>query len=343
MRTIKPPFSANGIRVPVFPTTRVRSFPLHESGVIARYTSLSTSLSRRYTSDAHFAAYAAPDCPRRLSKAAITKLTSIAMVAFVVDVDDAHAHGTDTEASDHWFRREQRKLREVFERHPNGFVYRTRGGYRLVYLRCPFPIREADDSERWKRWYVGQLAYLATEFDVWGDPTCRDWTRLYRLPHVVRDGEARYLRRATIGEPHRIGSWDSSSDRAIDRPALSRLAESHPGWRSALRILQPANTSAQTSAGGSLVFPQWSGFALPSRTREVLRRAVARVRRSRRERNNTLNREAFIVGKLVAAGLLERESVTTVLLSAASSCGLPSAEALPTITSALDAALRQHV
>lgn len=337
--------SAKRIRVPVFPSTRIRSFPLHESGGPARYTPIALALSRTFETDAHFAAYAAPECPRRLSKDAVTHLTGIEMVAFVVDVDDAHAHAAGLEAGDDWFRLERAKLRHVLKRLPDGFVYRTRGGYRIVYVRPPFTIGTADDGERWKRWYVSQLAYLGTTFDVWGDPACRDWTRLYRLPHVTREPESDVEDRELIGNPERVGVWNEDHDRP-DLRVVARIAEHHDGWRSALRLLRPSSEGSSlspvASRGDRIRASVDEAFPLRRGRRGVLHRAVARIRRSTHERNNLLNKEAFIVGRLVATGRLDHDAASHALLAAASACGLLEEDARQTIFSAFNAARRRH-
>ena len=52
-------------------------------------------------------------------------------------------------------------------------------------------------------------------------------------------------------------------------------------------------------------------------------------------RNVTLNRAAFNLGQLVAAGLLDPDEVWAVLLAAALEAGNPEAKARATITSGL--------
>ena len=54
-------------------------------------------------------------------------------------------------------------------------------------------------------------------------------------------------------------------------------------------------------------------------------------------RNDTLNRAAFNLGQLVAAGLLPPLAVTTALASAAEHAGLPAQEARRTIRSGMTA------
>jgi hypothetical protein len=72
--------------------------------------------------------------------------------------------------------------------------------------------------------------------------------------------------------------------------------------------------------------------------------AVAGTRpggKGRKGRNHALNRAAFRLGQLVAAGLLDREAVTAALLDAAAACGLGQPEAAATIKSGLAGAARK--
>lgn len=57
-------------------------------------------------------------------------------------------------------------------------------------------------------------------------------------------------------------------------------------------------------------------------------------------RNDTLNRAAFSLGQLVAAGLLPSLTVSTTLASAAERAGLPADEARRTIRSGMTAGAR---
>jgi hypothetical protein len=71
---------------------------------------------------------------------------------------------------------------------------------------------------------------------------------------------------------------------------------------------------------------------------------VARTRqggKGRTGRNHALNRAAFRLGQLVAAGLLDAGTVTTALLDAAATCGLGEREAAATIRSGLAGAARK--
>ena len=71
---------------------------------------------------------------------------------------------------------------------------------------------------------------------------------------------------------------------------------------------------------------------------------VARTRpggKGRTGRNHALNRAAFRLGQLVAAGLLDTGTVTAALLDAAAACGLGEREAAATIRSGLAGAARK--
>jgi hypothetical protein len=112
------------------------------------------------------------------------------------------------------------------------------------------------------------------------------------------------------------------------RPLTAMLPEVPAGLR---RLLAPPATPrttlppAPTSAGHS------GGYGRAALARE--RAAVATAQPGRR--NATLNRAAFNLGQLVAAGLLEADQVRAGLLAAAVEAGNPEAKARATIASGL--------
>jgi hypothetical protein len=74
----------------------------------------------------------------------------------------------------------------------------------------------------------------------------------------------------------------------------------------------------------------------------ALRGELERIRRAPvGARNHTLNAAAFSIGTLVGAGLLAGSDVSTSLLRAALAVGLSDSEARRTITSGLEAGIRQ--
>jgi Bifunctional DNA primase/polymerase, N-terminal len=99
---------------------------------------------------------------------------------------------------------------------------------------------------------------------------------------------------------------------------LLRLLASPPAARTTLPPAPPA-----TGRGG--------GYGRAALARERAAVATAPVGR----RNHTLNRAAFNLGQLVAAGLLDADQVRAVLVAAALEAGNPEAKAQATIASGL--------
>jgi hypothetical protein len=230
--------------VPVLGSTSARSWPLHERGAFARYMRASEALTARHATDAHFAAYSLPDQPRRLATVAVDRVPEgVPMVLAVFDVDCGAAHaaggGAQGEADVAWWEGELRKIGVLLAAHPGGFVYRTRGGYRLVYaLADPVVLRSPDDGTRWKSKYVAWCRYLAARFGIVADAACKDWTRLYRLPRVLRDAAASPENRPTLGDPRALGSWVCPIVAAMPdepeprppRPPVVAGGEPRPTW-----------------------------------------------------------------------------------------------------------------
>ena len=112
------------------------------------------------------------------------------------------------------------------------------------------------------------------------------------------------------------------------RPLTATLPKVPAGLRRLLAPPPAARTTlppAPTSAGRS------GGYGRAALARERAAVATAPIGR----RNATLNRAAFNLGQLVAAGLLDAAEVQAVLLTAALEAGNPEAKAQATITSGL--------
>jgi hypothetical protein len=112
------------------------------------------------------------------------------------------------------------------------------------------------------------------------------------------------------------------------RPLTTTLPEVPAGLR---RRLAPPPTQRATLPPVSVATGRGGGYGRAALARE--RAAVAGAPPGRR--NATLNRAAFNLGQLVAAGVLEAEEVTAVLLAAAMEAGNPETKARATITSGL--------
>jgi hypothetical protein len=159
------------------------------------------ALSRGFDTDAHAVGYVAtrggrPWPWRLVSEAAGASGLEITMMWLLVDVD-APGHRSIPE----W---RGAIAARVAGLPGSPFAYFTRGGLRLVWrLREAFPIRSPADAWRWRLAYLAFLDQLEREHGIAADRACCDWTRLHRLPRVVRDGELQ--EHPTIGDPTRIG------------------------------------------------------------------------------------------------------------------------------------------
>jgi hypothetical protein len=75
----------------------------------------------------------------RLKEEVITSEGGVTMVLFLADVDCEQSHAAsgghgDVPAPDDWWLQELPKIDQLREAFPDPFVYRTRGGYRLIEL-----------------------------------------------------------------------------------------------------------------------------------------------------------------------------------------------------------------
>jgi hypothetical protein len=203
-----------------------------------RYFPLPDILSRAWTTDAHTTAYSVEGLPFRLSKAAITLDNGVVMVVFFTDIDCAQAHAAsgghgDIPAPDDWWLVELEKLERLRAAFPGAFIYRTRGGYRLIYrLAAPHTLRAPSDADAWKRDYLAWIAALRVRFSIDADPSCHDWQRLYRVPHATRRRGGRPEFRETLGNPFQIGVWTcepTTEERELAQ-TLTKRPDSKPPW-----------------------------------------------------------------------------------------------------------------
>jgi len=182
---------------------------------------LEAALAKTWGTDAHFAAYApAIDADSgitmRLANDALAAGIEPEMRLLVIDVDDPIAHAEHTSAGDGWRTTEREKLSRLRRCAPGFLRFETRGGYRLIWaLEAPFAV-EASDPEAWSRYYKGALEWLKQHSEIEGDERCADWTRLYRLPNVERQGVG--PQRAAV-EGSLSAVWPADMSRAIDVPA----------------------------------------------------------------------------------------------------------------------------
>ncbi len=141
---------------------------------------LREALDRRYRTDAHLVAYVVPGADRqpRINKSGLPHFgRAVEMDVFFCDVDNPdHALWTDEMLAEAL---EEYGAIEVLQ---TAGVYHTARGRRIVQpIQEPIPVEQVEPYIR--RWFL-QLERAGLVVD-W---SCRDWTRHYRLPHVVRDG-----------------------------------------------------------------------------------------------------------------------------------------------------------
>lgn len=203
-----------------------RAWPRHADAERQTCAPLGALLAAEHETDAHFAPY---ESDVRLSVGA-ESLVEVRMVAMVADVDDPEAHAAKRPAASTWRDAELVKVATFLRDHPSAVAYDTRGGYRLVLPIEPWRL---SDAAEWRLRSVCWLASLHRRYGVLADPTCRDWTRVYRLPDVLRDGE----RRAPM-VCGRLGAGVSMpAVRQEDLEEIEGLAAASESWARALRSL----------------------------------------------------------------------------------------------------------
>lgn len=319
--------------IPVFNDRRTRAWPKHASGGRARYVPLRTALTQRYNTDAHFACYSVPAIARRLSKAAVEHV-GVPLVIIAFDID-SRAHRTGLAATDVWFVREKKKLTALTLACPGAFVFRTRGGYRIVYrLSEPFIVREPPDALAWSRAYLLAICFIAQRFAIVADAACADWTRLFRSPRATRDPAHGPEQREVMGNPAHLGVWRQPKFGEEEARIVARsVAGRHPAWQRVVRRFDPTRRATQ--------------IALPRRyagyVRAALRSATARIATAPIGcRNDTLNREAFSLTRFVRSGQIHPDLLLRILCSAAQNADLTEFEARATVDSAMQAGLRDR-
>lgn len=208
------------------------------------YHPLSKLLTMHHAGDAHIAAYSVPSVLYRLctDPPAYARIEGgVPMCVLLIDIDCAKSHRATggsgkVAADDAWWAALCEKIERLLKDHPGGFVYRTRGGARIVFrLPVPFIVSDGPSELGWKRLYLSTLAYLSRNYGIVGDPSINDWTRLIRLPHTMREGVLQLLE--TIGDPYDIGALEHDLDDPRLLAHARLLAERVPGWKPVLRIL----------------------------------------------------------------------------------------------------------
>ena len=143
---------------------------------------LRDALARSYATDAHAVTYVIDGSAEqpRLTKAGLPILgMAVSVHCLFCDVDNpGHSAWTDE------LRYEAREREAKLDILQTVGIYETAHGLRYVQpLEQPVPAAEA---ERYLATWLGELSASGVHVDA----ACKDWTRHYRLPNVVRDGVA---------------------------------------------------------------------------------------------------------------------------------------------------------
>ena len=343
--------------LPVLADKHAKGWPEHEIGRPAVYLPASEAFTRRWSTDAHVAAYSVPARPRRLARAealaALAGEGGIPMVLAVFDLD-----APDHQATEDWFAEQWPRVDAVQLLHPGLFAYRTRGGYRLVWrLAVPYVLRSAQDAAEWRRLYQRWCCYLARAAGLVADPSCADWTRLYRLPHATREGGGAPEELPAWGDPGELGAFDvdpQPEELAGDVEVARELAATWKLWAPVAKALgevgqgglapargAPPSAGPLASPPGGAPGGSWGRPSaqadgadrdrrrLEGYARGALARAVDELRATPagNGRNNVLNAKAYALGRFVGAGLLGVDDVERGLLEAARQGRMPVARA----------------
>lgn len=194
-----------------------------------RQVDLAEALGDLYDTDAHLAPYAVyqagepvPNAPR-VRKAALEHLATLGLEVrvgcAVLDVDAPKltvARGGDAVAD--WYESQVGAL-ELARLDP-AYRYRTRGGYRLIW-QLDRPV----DPGEYERLAANLRAEVRRRTDGTIDPdeACSDWTRCYRLPGVVRDGERQEYPLEQSEDPATLSARDLLGARTEGARALEGL------------------------------------------------------------------------------------------------------------------------
>jgi hypothetical protein len=235
----------------IIPSQTRRAWPKCPDAKPVSYLPVRVVLTRTFSTDAHLAAYAMPSHPYRLSSGAVGHPRLPDGVRMVLTLFDVDGHQqVDVES---WWSTERPKVMVLRCQHPDLFAYRTRGGYRAVgVLPEPIMLCTSADVEAWRQRYLTWIAYLARCFAIQADPSCKDWTRIFRLPHATREPTSPPENYEVIGDARHLGIWVPEITSADIEQAVS-LGKRPSANTPRLRV------SDSASAGEGLLYHVFAG------------------------------------------------------------------------------------
>jgi len=180
--------------ITIWRTRYVKGYDGTNAGEVEAFPTVDTveGLLAVYETDAHFVPYlvledgAVAEAIPRLTLASLEHLRAagaeVYFESLVFDIDCPVAHVDDSAAPQSWREAEWFKIDALPAELSDLGFYWTRGGYRLLYTLS----RRLTPEEYVVAWFglARRLRALGIAVD-----DLKDWTRCYRLPFVVRDGE----------------------------------------------------------------------------------------------------------------------------------------------------------
>lgn len=221
------------------------------------------ALVKRYETDAHCVCYTVPgeESIPRINKRALKKCQeeglALRFEVLLVDVD-----GPKRGLPDGWRSKQVAKLQgsPLAVTPPGvGGWYGTRGGLRLVYL-LPEPLGPASFEH-----FVAHLLVELDRLGVAADKACKDWTRCYRLPRVLRDGEPQAFKLSLPSSPL---TWTPPKGRTLPRKLSNVPAPVRDVLTEGTTINEGGRNAALTRIAGSLRGRGLSEAALLAALRE---------------------------------------------------------------------------
>jgi hypothetical protein len=253
--------------IPIIPFQTRRAWPKYADAKPVSYLPLRVALTRAFATDAHFAAYAMPSHPYRLASGAVGHPElpdGVCMVLALFDID-GHQQA-DVEG---WWSAERQKVMALRGQHPDLLAYRTRSGYRAVdTLPEPTLLCTSADVEGWRQRYLTWVAYLDRCFAIQADLACKDWTRIFRLPHATREPLGPPENYEVIGDARHLGIWAPEITSADIEQAVS-LGKRPSAHAPRLRV------SDSASAGDGLLYHAFAGHGWIGSAIEANKWAVA--------------------------------------------------------------------
>lgn len=206
--------------------------------------SLEQIMSTAFATDAHFTCYYPLGWERwpifrKSILSEIRKNGSDIVTKFLVfDWDNPQTDGHKTSWTEPLWAQFCQLWGEVQQKDPicanAAAIYSTRNGARIMFeLINPIPVDRAEEHLVWFIKYFSSIGLPVTNLNGWGfDHSCRDWTRRFRCPLVMRDG----IYTAQEYPAYRVLTGRKIDADAIGRSSVRTLAKQRQFDRTGLEM-----------------------------------------------------------------------------------------------------------